>query len=215
MSQALALRLVDATRLVPASAPRFALDELCGRAVEIVAKAASAPLTQALALVREAQLAGEPAAWVTLQQQAFFAPDAAAGGVDLRALPVVRVRSAQQAGRAADKLLRSGAFGLVVVDLAGVGGGDGEASGSASRERLRLDTPLLARLTGLARAHHSALLFVTAAGPGLGSLIALRAESLRWSGEHGPVAELRVTKDRRHGPGWQHRLPCLAPPGLR
>ena len=39
------------------------------------------------------------------------------GGIDLDALPVVRVPDARAAGRAADHLVRSGGFGLVVIDL--------------------------------------------------------------------------------------------------
>jgi recombination protein RecA len=185
------------------AAPRFCLSELAGRMVEITARGAAAPLTQAMALVREAQAAGEPAAWISPLAHCFYPPDAAAVGVDLAALPVLRVSDAATAGRAADKLLRSGAFALVVLDLAG------DAA---------LPSPLLARLAGLARRHHSALLFLTEPGDGgsrLGSLISLRAESHRRREDGGFVCELRVVKDRRHGPGWSAQQRCLGVAGLR
>src|SRR5262245_43058577 len=90
---------------------------LSGRLVELSAQAEAAHLTAACGLVIEAQLCGDRAAWVTLESSAFFPPDLADGGIDLEALPVVRVPDARLAGRAADHLVRSGSFGLVVIDL--------------------------------------------------------------------------------------------------
>ena len=54
------------------------------------------------------------------EQGGFFPPDAAEGGVDLDALLVVRARDLSSMASAADQLARSGAFGLLVVDLMGV-----------------------------------------------------------------------------------------------
>src|SRR5207245_477963 len=71
------------------------------------------------------------------------------------------------AGRAADALVRSGAFGLVVMDL---------AEGSV------LPIPLQARLVKLAQRHETALVCLTRSGPGhgsLGPLVSLRAEAQR------------------------------------
>lgn len=103
---------------------------------------------------------------------------------------------------------RSGAFALVILDLVGCGAG---------REAQSFPTPLLARLLGLARRHHSAVLFMTAAdskGSRLGSLISLRAEARIEKGEQGLVRLLEVSKDRRQGPGWQVASPCLGPAGV-
>src|SRR5262245_10310803 len=98
-----AARLRD---LVAATRPRRAEDRgapaapwtrpaLAGRIVELSGARASASLTFATALVLDAQRRGETSAWVTSQASSFFPPDVAANGVDLAALPVVRVPSAQ------------------------------------------------------------------------------------------------------------------------
>ena len=65
-------------------------------------------LTAAFRLVLDAQMEGEPVAWIAATPDTFFPPDAADNGVDLNALVVVRVPGAQAAARSADRLLRSG-----------------------------------------------------------------------------------------------------------
>jgi recombination protein RecA len=113
---------VSAARIevpVQAPAPAWSLADLAGRLVELSASAETAHLTAALGLVLDAQLGDDRAAWVALEGSAFFPPDLVDTGIDLDALPVVFVPNARAAGRAADHLLRSNAFGLVVVDLAG------------------------------------------------------------------------------------------------
>lgn len=106
------------TPLQPAiQAPTWALPDLAGRLVELSASAESSHLTAAVGLVLEAQLGDDRAAWVTLDNSSFFPPDVLDTGIDLDAMPVVRVANAHVSGRAADHLLRSGGFGLVVIDL--------------------------------------------------------------------------------------------------
>jgi recombination protein RecA len=181
---------------------RWSFPSLLGRLTEICASNASAPLTQAMGLVVEAQQAGELCAWITLVDSSFFPPDAAAGGVDLAALIVIRAPDLPAAARAADKLLRSGGFGLVAIDAAGP---------------CALPTPLLARLSGLARTHHSALLLLTrnpTERSPLGSLVALRLASTRRRDGDRFICTLRATKDRQAAPGWSHVERCLPPPGL-
>ncbi len=72
-------------------------------------------VTLALAAVRCAQAAGRPAAWIDGTRT--FCPSTA--GVDLERLALVRpdTASAARALLAADLLLRSRAFGLLVLDL--------------------------------------------------------------------------------------------------
>ena len=183
----------------PASAPRWALPELCGRLVELCGS--GAPFSLAMALVRDAQVRGEPAAWVTSQDRSFYPPDAQDCGVDLAALPVVRV-PAEATARAADALLRSGAFGLAVVDLGAT----------------PLPAPLQSRLLSLARLHQSAVVFLTerpADTPSLGPLISLRAEAVRARSPEGFSCALRVLKDKQRPPVWTHVEVCRGPPGLR
>src|SRR5437588_2807487 len=94
----------------------WGLAALRGRLVEVSARGASAALTAAIEVVAEAQAEAEPVAWITLVDGSFYPPDVAANGVDLAALVVVRVRDVTAAARAAERVLRSGAFGLVVID---------------------------------------------------------------------------------------------------
>src|SRR5512143_2066759 len=68
--------------------------DLAGRIVELSGTGAAASLTFAVALVLDAQRRGGVAAWVTARESSFFPPDAAGNGVDLAALPVVRVPEA-------------------------------------------------------------------------------------------------------------------------
>lgn len=96
----------------------WTLPALSGRLVELPpGLGASGALSLAFSLVLEAQRQGEVAAWIGRGAGGFYPPDAALGGVDLSALAVVRVEGASAQARAADKLLRSGAFGLLILDL--------------------------------------------------------------------------------------------------
>jgi recombination protein RecA len=191
---------------------------LSGRLVELSGSAAAASLTAAFGLVLEAQLAGDRAAWVTLPGSIFFPPDVVDGGIDLAALPVVRARDARAAGRAADHLLRSGGFGLVIIDLA-------PACLSEATRRQALGSsafvpvPLLTRLLGLARAHDAAVVMLTSKphdAPSIHSLISLRVETTRSAAAPGRYeVRVRAIKDKRGGPGWTHGETCRGPAGMR
>jgi len=186
--------------------PRFVLAELAGRLVELSADAASASLTLAIGLVLDAQREGEPVAWLSTVASSLYPPDAAASGVDLDALLVVRVAAEQPKliATSAERLLRSGAFGLVVLDL----GKDAS-----------LSQPLQSRLLGLAQHHHAAVVCLTSkpeSSPSLGSLVSLRAQAVRiWLGQDRFACELRVLKDKRRGPVWSEREVYRGPLGLR
>jgi recombination protein RecA len=195
-------------RTHPTSTPIWTIRELSGRLVELSGGADAASLTAAFGLVLETQLAGDRAAWVSLPGSSFFPPDVADGGIDLTVLPVVRARDARTAGRAADHLLRSGGFGLVVIDL---------ASGEAAHALIPV--PLLTRLLGLARAHEAAVVILTKKShdaPSLHSLISLRAETARSASAPGRYeVRVRALKDKRGGPGWTHGETCRGPAGVR
>jgi hypothetical protein len=154
-----------------------------------------------VSLILDAQEGGEQAAWITSQESPFFPPDLHERGVDLGALVVVRVPDPAAGARAADKLTRSGSFGVVVVD-----------AGPAPR----IPTPLLARLASLAQRHHTALVFLTNGASPLGSLISLRVRARRQR-----IAAdrfrcwLEVQKDKRRGPTWGHDEVCRGAPGMR
>src|ERR1044071_134873 len=195
----------------PGEPDRWGLDALRGRLVELSARGATATLTTAIELVLEAQQADEPVAWVTLGNATFYPPDVADSGVDLAALSVVRVHDIVAAARAAERLLRSGGFGLVVLDFAG----------SA------LDLPVAhqGRLVTLAQTHDAAVVCITekpSEAPSLGSLVSLRAEALRLHApslgeppsDRGYHVTLRALKDKRRGPGWSRTTKLRGPSGL-
>jgi len=198
----------------PSHAPVWSLTDLTGRLVEISAGTEAAHLTAAFGLVLDAQLGGELAAWVTLEHSSFFPPDVMDSGVDLDALPVVRVPDARTAGRVADHLTRSGGFRLVVIDLSS----GGKSEPEKARPIGKLSAPLLMRLFALSRQQNVAVLLLTKKSPetpSLHSLISLRAE-VRWRRREGCYElSVRVLKDKRGRPGWSHVETCHGPAGLR
>lgn len=184
------------------SCPR--IGRLAGRLVEISAGPAGAPLALAFRLVLEAQRAGEPTAWVGRRDFPFFPPDVAEAGVDLSAFPVVWAPDTRAATGAADFLVRSGGFGLVVVDL----GVDPH-----------LPLAAVGRLAALARRHGAALVLITEKDPkrpSLGSLVSLRAHAGRLVRERGRYRfETHILKDKGGRPAGRFEEVCLGPDGLR
>lgn len=186
------------------SKPRWSREQLAGRLIEISGVGAAASLTSAVGLVLDAQRQSEPAAWITLPDTLFYPPDVADSGVDLDALVVVRVPRALDAARAAERLVRSGAFGLVVLDLG---------------KDARIPTGLQGRLVSLAKRHDTAIVCLTAKGTdsaSLGSMVSLRAEAMRDRGDGGHFrCKVQVLKDKCRGPNWSHSEVVRGPAGLR
>ncbi len=178
-------------------------ETLAGRLVELSSQRAAASLSMAMQLIADTQREGETVAWISGGTDLFFAPDAADAGIDLEALPVISLRSASDAIRVADRILRSGAFGLVVLDLGNCG---------------PIRPPMVSRLVKLAQLHNSALVALTEkpeSGPSIHSMVSLRVQARRVS--HEPewfCGELQVLKDKRCGPGAIHREVFRGPPGL-
>jgi recombination protein RecA len=195
------------------------MSEVAGRLVELSGAGASAVLTAATGLMLDAQRMQEPVAWVGTDESSFFPPDVAQSGVDLSALVVVRIPTAEakrpipsMLAVAAERLLRSGAFGLVLIDLSC-------PPAPHIRKEPAISQPLQSRLLGLAQRHQAAVLFMTEKAEdsaSLGSLISLRAHVGRtWLGRERFLCELRVRKDKRRGPIWSEREECRGPLGLR
>src|SRR5687768_13412852 len=80
-------RVITEEAVAPA---RFCREQLTGRLVELSGVGAVATLSAAIGLVIDAQVAGEPVAWIALPPATFYPPDLADSGVDLDALVVVR-----------------------------------------------------------------------------------------------------------------------------
>lgn len=187
----------------PTSLARLDIESLRGQLTELSSSRGHASTTLAIELISQAQKTGGPAAWIGPPTSLFYPPDVSDWSIDWSALAVIRVRGAHRAGRAADKLLRSGAFELVVIDL----------------PEPDLPTPLLGRLLRLAETHESAAIFLTPTPDreaSLASLISLRAHA-RWTDVD--VARLRSTfaviKDKRRGPGRTFSEVYDGPLGLR
>ncbi|MBK9036842.1 MAG: recombinase A [Myxococcales bacterium] len=207
-SAAAAARVISLDDVRAASAspagPRWQLDDLTGRLTELSGVGAVASLTAATALLLEAQGRGEPCAWIVLPGACFFPPDLADSGVDLDALVVVRTRDTLTLARAADTLLRSGSFGLIVLELGAAG---------------ELPTATQGRLVSLAQRHDAALIAITERSrdaASLGSIVSLRAEAVRERVRGGGFqVAVRALKDKRRGPGWSQAVAVVPPAGLR
>jgi len=154
--------------------------------------------------VLRAQQVREPVAWLCSTKSTFYAPDLVQSGIDIEAMVCVRVdteRYKNAIARSADQLLRSGAFGLLVLDF--------------EHEKRTLPAPLLTRLSALCRKHQSALIFLRktqAADSGLGSLISLRIEALRDDAEGLILTSL---KDKKRAPYRRELMRTIPPPGFR
>src|SRR5262249_22623271 len=114
----------------------------------------------------------------------------------------VSLSTATAAARAAEQLLRSGAFGLVVMDL-GV-----QALPMASQSRL----------LGLAQKHQTALVCISEKAldtPSLGSLVSLpvHTEKRKRAGD-GFAVDYAIVKGKRMGPGAHIERVFHVPAGL-
>ena len=192
--------------LAPAPAPgRWSRAALGGCLAELSGDSGAPSLTLACSLVCEVQQQGEPVAWVTRPGSIFYPPDAADGGIDLPVLPVVRLGSLHDRLRAADQIARSGAFGLLVLDL--------------SEDGPTLPLTAQSRLSEQAIAHGALVLCLTtkrARQPSLGSLVAVRGQARRIRrGDGRYVCRVEVLKDKRRGPGWTDEEDRRGPDGVR
>jgi recombination protein RecA len=191
-------------RHAPEQAPGgWSLRKLAGRFLELSSDGETVGITAAASLILESQLRGEPAAWIAAAGSTFFPPDFAECGIDLDTLPVIRAPHSLAASRAADQLLRSGGFGVIVLDL----GGD-----------IHMRIAINARLAALAKKHRTVLLCLTQkepAVPSLGPLVSLRAQGvMRRTGFNHFTWKVDILKDKRRGPGWSHAEVCRGTDGM-
>ncbi len=184
----------------PSEVGTWNLEEVRGRLVQISGEGV---LTLATQLVADAQKTGELVAWVCVQSD-FYPPDVAASGVDLNSLIVVRVQDARAAARAADRMVRSGGFGLVVVDLT---------------EDPELPLAVQSRLLGLAQRHEAAVVCLVPSSPedpSLSPLISLRAHGRREQVAPGVFrCVLEPLRDKRRGISWTFQRDYAGPDGVR
>jgi recombination protein RecA len=186
------------------SSAMWQLTTFAGRFGELSGDKSGASLTLVFRLVLDAQKQGEPVAWITPRQSIFFPPDATEAGIDLASVAVIRAPDTLGTARVAEHLLRSGAFGLIVMDL-----------GTKTHMPLHAQS----RLSGQARRHATALVCLTEKQhhqPSLGSLVSLRIHTAKKKQNQGhALCEARVLKDKRQGPGRVHMEVFYEPDGLR
>ena len=180
----------------------WSLDAVAGRFVELTGGPQSAALTTATGLIVEAQQRAQLAAWIVGTRSCVYPPDWAASGVDLRALPVVRARDMYAAARAADRLMRSRAFSIVVIDI-----------GTLANVSFSMQT----RLGGLAKGTGTTLISITShkRQRNGGSLVSLRGDTeKRRIGDDCFSCAITSVKDKRTNPGWTHEEVCSGTDGL-
>ncbi|MBK6917281.1 MAG: hypothetical protein IPH07_07770 [Deltaproteobacteria bacterium] len=187
---------------------RLAARLLPGRIVELSGLpeggGSTARTTTAVSLVRYVQASGDTSAWIQPRGGPLFTPDLQDAGIDLDALVVVHVGTAPLLHglcKAAELLLRSGALGLVVVDLTDAAV---EARGGPAM------TAWLGRMLGLARQHDSRIVLLTEKpthADSLGTLVSVRIESQRhrvhaqsWGPEGAFTVEHHVIKNKSGAP---------------
>jgi recombination protein RecA len=173
-----------------------------GRVIELSGgcegSGANARTSTAVAILRQLQAEGETAVWVQPQGGALYPPDLHEAGIDLDALVVVHIAASAATQRstglckAAELLIRSGAFGLVVIDMV-------EATPAAATV-----SAWLGRMLGLARQHDSRVVLLTEKpthADSVGTLVGLRIESHRHRDSSGSfVVEHHVIKNKSGAP---------------
>lgn len=163
-------------------------------------------------------------AWIATTRSLFFPPDAVESGIALEQLVLLRLETPGAQIRAATRVVHSGAFGLVVVDLADSlppessgtpsvrESGPNSAAASGRTPRSRSGTPRglphLSRLAGLAHKYRAAVVLLTdkpPAAPSLDPRVGKRFDASR----RGNDIVITVLKDKGNGISSSPGLPPL------
>ena len=145
--------LADIDRARRPGQQRLDWPDLVGRLVEVVGGPRSLRLAWLAQLTTQVQAAGDVAVWLQTTESSPFPPDLQQAGVALDRLPVLRLVDFQAQLRAADVLLRSGAFGLCAIDAT--------AASQRALDASRTLDNALGRLLGLCQKHAASLVFLT------------------------------------------------------
>jgi hypothetical protein len=190
------------------SAPSLPLSALMGRLTEVAVGSTGGGHSVAAAWVQTAQREGEPVAWIQWAGGNLYPPDLAASGIRLDALLVVHAGepvTCHDRLRAAEVLLRSGGFGLVVLDLTA-----GQIPAGLAWQH---------RLQAWARQSHSAVLVLRTIRLGqtasLGPLVSLQMVPERHRMDDGLFAlTCHIGKNKLGQPVSPWQWACCGPPGL-
>jgi recombination protein RecA len=175
--------------------------DLVGVLAEISEERAAGAVSFAVEIMGQAQAAREHAAWVAAAGSLFFPPDLAARGIDLSALTVIRAGGCPESFLAAEWLARSGAVGLVIVDL---------------NENPVVSDSALGRIQKIAERSPAAVVFLTrkkARDPSLGSRISVRGNVSR-QGTAPLAVTITTVRDKRAGAGSRLGRHYDGPPGV-
>ena len=159
-------------------------DNLIGLVAEISEEVPSGAVTVAADIIVEAQCRNEPVAWVAGTDSIFFPPDFHERGIDLSAVSVIRAGGEAESLMAAEWLIKSGAWGLVIVDV---------------DCQWNISDASLFRIQKVAGRNLCAAVFLTRKrchDPSLGSGIALRG-CVSSSGSGPFIVDVLTIKDRR------------------
>ncbi len=185
----------------PSALPPFGYRRVTGRLAEI---SGSGRLSVASSLLAEAQQEGELCGWISTTLHTVFPPDLENNGVDLSLLYFFWIDTPGGATKALEYLLRSEAFGLVILDMSKHPGVQDGISGR------------LMRLAGKVRCGVVALSDLQDAPQSIfGSLTSLRINTRLEPASDGRLAvALTAERDRSAAPHWRRRLTYHAPTGL-
>ena len=160
---------LDATAAALARPAPSGAQQLQQRLVEISAATACGRYSTAVEVVCQAQAQGARVAWIERQGHGgVYPPDVAHSGVDVEALAWIRVPNTAGVwgmAKAAEIILRSGAFGCVVLDF---------LAGAPPRPEA-----WQGRLLTLARQHYSSVILLSqrpASASSAGPLVSLRVQ---------------------------------------
>ena len=175
----------------------WSIKNLVGRLIELTGETGTANLIPVCNLMRQAQKLGEPVAWIAQAPTIFFPPDVLENGVDLDALIIVWAPDVRAALRSTEHLLRSGAFGLIIIDF---------------NTAKNINQGILAKLIRIADKQETVLLCLSNF---LGSMVSLRGETRLKRIAPGLFhCEMFVVKDKKTGPGWKYGEICFGPSGM-
>ena len=182
----------------------FSYTNLVGRITEFNGSRNTPVLSFLSLLIKEVLVKGEPVVWVETADSIFYPPDFAANGIDLTALPVVWAPEVRDGIRAAEHLLRSNSFGLLIIDLP---------------PHTIIDQGRLGKLARMADLNQTAVVLITGQEDGvsftLGSIVSLRFVGSRMNRDNSTyTCTLSAVKDKRDAPGWRHMEVFHAPDGM-
>ncbi len=182
---------------------RFDLDSLRGRWVEFSTAGAVGSLSLVCDVLVEAQKQYRLCSWVTLRSSSFFPPDFARRGIDISQLVVVRAKDSKLLRVACERLLRTDAFHVVIVDWP---------------EHTQWPLSMQSRLMGLIKKNQSVFIGLSnknTQAVSMSSMVSLRIEAALCHREKGLfTVEYTAIKDKRRGPHWTFRKTYHGPPGL-